>query len=601
MNNNIISMAFTIDTIKKEIEHDPDKIPLLLIQACNLKKIEIIKWIIGHIFLIQYQINSQIINNLLLDACVNENSDIFTLFSDFDFDKNYFFKKSCESHNISILDKMYNLVDKQTIQAGFIAACFIGNQNIIEYLFSTSKEDRSLITFCNCNPIYNAFEGGHYDTVMWLIDRCNKKINFNKCFEYACRGGNMQLITFLIKEKKVNIHVNEELPLRIACFKGNAELVELLIKKGANLKLVFATDCTSLKNDPIKNCFDDCIINAYCNNHLHIIILLCKYININIKKYGIHPTDFLINACKQNNEDAIDFMYDYCKENHNRFSIKTLICNPNDLRNPFPDDIVFFEAVKSGNLNLVKKIYNLGLVTLEPVNIINEYKPIFRERTILEIVQEPIMTISENIFYWGCKLNYDDIIEWLFEICNNLNVLVDLNSNKCLCLRTAYENNNLNLMKILMNMSPVKLNYRINNDYIFTDACKNNNIPIVEWLTQFSKYYYALIINGIIVYTKIFIDEIYCSLFLKEHRYVELVERFEIKLSRKINPTRPIRKCVSCKKYDPVLITKCNHRYCFECLFQKYINSTQICDKCNKKIKIYECKYRHSLAGWLLY
>lgn len=600
MNNNLNSMVFTIDIIKKEIERDPDKIQLLLIQACDLKKLEIIKWIIGHIFLIQYQINSQIINNLLLNSCENEEYDIFTLLSEFDFDKNYFFKKSCESKNINIINKLYDSVDKQTVRTGFIMACFFGNQNIIEYLFSASKEDRSLISYGNCNSIYNAFEGGHYETVMWLIDRCDKKINFNKCFIYACRGGEMQLITFLIKEKKVNIHVSEELPLRIACFKGNMELADLLLKKGANLKLLFPTDYI-LKYDPIKICLDDCVINAYQNNHLHIIMLLCKNVNINIKKYGIHPTEFLINACKQNNEDAIDFMYDYCKENNHHFSIKTLICNPNDLQNPFPDDIVFFEAVQSGNLNLVKKIYNLGLVTEEPVNIINEYKPIFREKTIFEIVEEPVATISENIFYLGCKLNYNDIIEWLFEICYNLNVLVDLNSNGCLCLRAAYENDNLDLIKILINMSPVKLNYRVNNDYIFLDACKNNNVPVVEWLVQFSKYYYVLIVDGIIVYTKIFIDEIYCSLLLKEHRYVELVERFEIKLSRKIDPIRPIKKCVLCKKHDPLLITKCNHRYCFECLFVKYINGTLMCDKCNKKIKIYECKYRHSLAGWLLY
>lgn len=637
----------SIDSIKAELElgstdmlHSNDD--YIFRQACYNRDTNLIKWLYGHSVLLNSEFPENVITDILLYSNLNDNTETFEILiellktnSNIKQLLKIVFLKLCENNKLTNAKQIYEKCNKKTIDLPLIFAsiCRIGHVEILEWLFEIYPNKQEIIHYRDELPFIKACEGGHMKVIDFLIDpfyfvkqipksKINK-INFgiknSIGLKIACKYGYEDIVKFLSDRKNVDIHASEEKPLRNACEFGHLEIAKMLCRLGANLDLVFKdhyhySGCIFSGIDTYDTCLDYCIINAYKNNNLHIIIWLCQNAFVDLRKYKINSTDFLVKACQTvcinskpdeiiNALDAIDFIYDYCKTNGQYFSIKTYIYNYNDEHNPFIEDKLFLEAVKTGNLDIVKKIYNLGLVTLEPIDIKDTIPQRSYERSIYEIVTDPDITISGKIFHTACKINGIEIVEWLLEICCSLGINVDLNTENCLCLRTAYDNDNLELFKIILTKSPVKINYRACNDFIFYDSCNTNNIKFVEFLLSISKYYCAEIIEQNVLFCKVFFDEITCFQHLENQNYFDIADEFHIKISNKFDPLKIVSKCSMCKRKMPQLITKCKHRYCFECLFNGiYIHSEfKECKKCNREIRLYECKFRHSVMGWLLY
>lgn len=59
-------------------------------------------------------------------------------------------------------------------------------------------------------------------------------MNYNEIFTQACRIGDLTLAKALL-DKGVDIHIEDDEPLRLAASHGNLEVVKLLIKNGADI------------------------------------------------------------------------------------------------------------------------------------------------------------------------------------------------------------------------------------------------------------------------------------------------------------------------------------------------------------------------------
>jgi hypothetical protein len=257
-------------------------------------------------------------------------------------------------------------------------------------------------------------------------------------------------------------------------------------------------------------------------------------------------------------------------------------------------------------IKILKKLKKLNLEFSNIHNFINKY----------DIVIDLDFLISIN--YCGSI----ELFKYFYEKSENIN-LSDNNEELFLDLCI---NGNYDLAKYLLEIKP-DIDLQIDNDSIFSACCNNGQFKMVKWLysiipdiTYQSKYehsicgacYYGHLkvakwLMKTIENLNIKVDNDYCMIHAVENEHLDMVywinelesERYniiynddnteiiEFTINKKliIEKSKELKKddiieCPICYENKSIIITCCNHQFCFNCL-----------DTYNNKISILNCAY----------
>lgn len=194
---------------------------------------------------------------------------------------------------------------------------------------------------------------------------------------------------------------------------------------------------------------------------------------------NIHYDDELYfrESCRHGNLEMVKWL----------LNISVLTGNKIDIH--INKDEAFLNACKSGNLELVK-----FLVLLDgKINVHTQKKKAFRiccEIGHLQILQYlysvslfDIREKDELLFRLSCRNGHLEIVKWLLSL-NTKTQSINIRARNDYCFRMACLNDHLEMAKFLFDQVQGKINIRsFNNDELFRTNCKSDNCCMAEWLT----------------------------------------------------------------------------------------------------------------------
>ena len=410
---------------------------LLLVTAFQHKNINLIKWLHNHSILINSPFHDKIIVELIAE-CPHLLDKLLKIFTD---DKiiQLLYEHSCRIGVVNIVDYLY-YKDSQRCKLNaydFSVACSKGHIDIVKWFIETFPDKNKLIHYNNDISLRWACQGGYLDIVQLIVNTSKDKkmnsINFSLqndvLLRVACQKGHTCVVDYLLSCYKItSIYVNNA--FINACSSGHLDIAKKIYTYGVDLNRIMSDneqhvidirtlpismyniDKITLRSCDMYTCFDEAIISTYNNNHFDIFIWLTTLYDIKLSRYRICPNILLYKICEVGLTEGIDFLIEHCKENQLIFSVKNFI-------DGYPEDTAFLNAIKSGNLEVVIKIYNLGIITQNPVNITDNCVIIDNNQTNVYVNANNI-PISTRIFYEACVRNYNHIVIWLFDICKSL-------------------------------------------------------------------------------------------------------------------------------------------------------------------------------------
>ena len=150
------------------------------------------------------------------------------------------------------------------------------------------------------NDFHNACKIGDIEKIKLIIDNYYSNISFgffDKALQYACQGGNIDIINLIITYN--GWYNNWNSGLYGACLGGHLNIVKLMIDKGAN-DWKFGLRCAFSGNhfDIIKLMIDklnDTNIRNNFNKKLKLINNINKNITQNLNNYLVNDLSNLIN------------------------------------------------------------------------------------------------------------------------------------------------------------------------------------------------------------------------------------------------------------------------------------------------------------------
>ena len=105
-------------------------------------------------------------------------------------------------------------------------ACWGGQMEIIKFLI----EKYPNTSFDWNYSLGSACKGGHIDVIKFLLEKGHSSINeFNEPMGEACEGGHLDIVKFMI----IKGATHWDFGLRCACFGGHLDIVKFMIAKGA--------------------------------------------------------------------------------------------------------------------------------------------------------------------------------------------------------------------------------------------------------------------------------------------------------------------------------------------------------------------------------
>ena len=301
----------------------------------------------------------------------------------------------------------------------------------------------------NITSLYIACEERNIKEIKSILSTCNKIDE--EAYFLVCSNGDIEILELILQNSihnnKLDIHVNNEYALNIACIHNRLDVIDYLIKFGEEYNNKFSVYLN--ENELIK------IAIKY--NCIEIVKYLCDYsIKYNIP-FDLSDINILYIISEKDNIDLLKYVIEYQK------------IYDKDVYSSILKKIIVFSC-EYNSINIIKYILS------------NKY-------------------INKNYEYTQCLasicLNNDTtILKLLIEYFE-----IDIKHYIYLLLRFSYENNSTHIIKYLFDYAE-KNNIIIDTNKTNFDAiimeCRLGNIEAVQELSGFIKSQPTVIINNIL-------------------------------------------------------------------------------------------------------
>lgn len=483
----------------------------------------------------------------------------------------------CKYDNIDILNftlKKYNLDNNNLIKILFNYAFDNFKVNIINYLISNYNIKNYKLDINIKNIFYNSIRNNNYNIIDIVIKNFK---NHNWLYLISQLNDNsVNLFTYILKNYKENLNINEELFFTIL-YQGKLNYLKIFVD--------FCSDVIDFK----KIGGDDYLI-LFTHNNIELIDFVYSLNNIDLNNnYNILKLVVNLNKTSITKWLLDKFTFDNLHDDEDFYFYSAIIYkNLEMLKLLYKyDDIESFEAHKLKYLKLASKIKDLSIF----IWISNKFDEIDYSINNYELINNSLGMNNFHVLkyildYNEIDINYNDSVLIITAYGNNLNEVIKFLFNKYdninvlarneIAMKYAIEDADVEMIDLLYSYNN-NFDLSIDNEYLFRIACKMDNIEVVKWLiskksdinhkiNNYEIFYYVCDHNyiDIALYLKS-LDPIIYNVEVKDNQ----IENYSVNKLLKIDGTKFIEcidKCPICLDNESELITECDHQYCTECL-----------------------------------
>jgi len=187
-------------------------------------------------------------------------------------------------------------------EIAFRKSCENGYENVAKWLYEISQTESSNnlidIHILNNYAFRYSASNGHIELASWLITLGANPHDLNdNAFIMACGKKRLDVVKWLYDTFHMDIHVNNNEPIREACNNNNLDIAKYLYEKGANINV--------LNNYNFKTCVN--------HNYLDLAIWLQKVGNIDVTL----DNDYCFKtACRNNYIELARWLQSFDKERY---------------------------------------------------------------------------------------------------------------------------------------------------------------------------------------------------------------------------------------------------------------------------------------------
>jgi len=394
-------------------------------------------------------------NNLrLVEALVEHNADINGRNSNL----KSVLMQACENQNMELIQF---LIDHQADvnktygtwnETAFMTACKIDNIEIMKYLLNYNV-DVNLTSWHGKNSLMYLCENGLYDQVQLIIDQITdinaKDRNDNTALLLACKNNHLRVINFLMQH---GIEVNTKNKegnnlLHLACMNGNIELINILSN--------YPIDVNSKNKDG-----DTPLLVAARQDNIDVftsLISLNPGIDCLVRNDKSESAfEIIIN---QNKLDKLKILIDFDKER------RCLLHSIEDFLN------LKYNNQDDHELDLSKRMIEITKLLFQYLSYDKDY------------------VFKEDMLFVYIKANLNDEVQYILEHKNecNINSVDPVTGFSCLIIATY--NNNINIVKLLLERGVSVNQYTpVNHETPLIIASANGYEKVLECILDYTPY-----------------------------------------------------------------------------------------------------------------
>lgn len=183
------------------------------------------------------------VNSGLFIVCRKGNKELVNMVINFLKDNPRFINSStyndglrgaCLGKQLDLVELMINL-GAWNLEDGFRCACEGGDLQIIQFFISKGIKSYN-------EGYYFAAKGGHKELLDFFSDKCDKELDIEIAFKYACEGGSLNIVQYFIEKG-----VDYSFGLYYACLNNHVHLINYFIKENniENIGHGFVGACNS--------------------------------------------------------------------------------------------------------------------------------------------------------------------------------------------------------------------------------------------------------------------------------------------------------------------------------------------------------------------
>jgi len=332
------------------------------------------------------------------------------------------------------------------------SSCNSSCDNSTEYIFE--EVEKSLL--------YIACKERNIDLIKSILNSCNKIDE--EAYFLVCSNGDVETLKLILEynkyKNKLDIHINNEYSLKIACKNNRLNIIEHLIEFGESNNNKFNVNINDYE-----------IIKMACKcNYVDIVKYIISYVN---NRY----IQIIYSACISNNSELIDYIISF-------FNLTDMLDNIDIILHN-----MFYIATRNDCLEIIKYLLNkYPKINYMSVSKIYIYSSINDNTNIVHYLFGNIDLYSQH-----CHDSTD-----LLVINNTQNVLTKIFES---LLNDSCEKGCINIVKYIINCSE-KNNIQLDLKGIYDKgpfyyACRSNNIELVQFIIQYTQYDELYIIAGL--------------------------------------------------------------------------------------------------------
>ncbi|XP_067661803.1 ankyrin repeat domain-containing protein 50-like [Haliotis asinina] len=182
------------------------------------------------------------------------------------------------------------------------SACREGNIEAVKFIVSQNTVNINSGWRENITPVLIAAKDGHKDVIDLLVSK-GAYVSLadnggDNILHYACRGGNVEMVKYVLSQKMVNINsrgFQEMSPLMRAALMGHTDVIKLLVSKGA--------DVTQLDGG------GDNILHYACRGgNVEVVKYVLSLNMVNINSRGFQTMTPILGAALKGHKDVVELL-----------------------------------------------------------------------------------------------------------------------------------------------------------------------------------------------------------------------------------------------------------------------------------------------------